>query len=640
LCRHFFPAGRRVGNEWWIGNLRGEPGDSLKFELAEVGKEGVYCDFATQQSGNMLSAIMAARGCTIAQAAELIGQATGRPIDNGSGPPPGPSAQYHKSTGSTQQTAIDWDRDYRPGAKQLEELAAWRGLSIEFCQWLARERLIGRQGPHWVFPVLDGAGVIVSVHKRLDKNKWTFQPNLKSLGLNLTPSVIGDLAPATRVISSESQWDLFNALDKLGAHNGEPIAGIATRGAGNARLVGQVQFSSELYAIGQNDAAGVEWLETLKTIRPFKWIPVPAAYHDAGDWLVTPTGGLEFIDAFKRARDYRYQIPVWLESCHIDQFETKLPAEILEGVFCDGQVIAIQGGSKGRKTWFVMQLLWCIANGLPFLRIPAFKRRVLDIDLELQRPFIRKRFEQIQAALGGRIDNLEVSALRGHVHELEAKHLEMLAQMIEDKAVGLFNIDPIYRLLGTKQENLTSDVSRLLEPFLAITQKLIIAFLYAHHFAKGDPAMREAIDRGSGSGVFGRLPDVIIDLAPHKERDCLIVSVIQRNYPEITPFVIRWENFLFHRDDKLNPGDLRKRSGTKPGGGQPTYIPPESALKFITVLEEIPRSEFIDRMMRPNPVTGKAFCARRTAFDIIKFLIETERLIETAQGRKKYVRKA
>src|ERR1039458_4733048 len=59
VCRHLLPAGKREGNEWHCGNLRGKPGHSLKINLSE----GVWEDFATGERGsNILELWKQARG--------------------------------------------------------------------------------------------------------------------------------------------------------------------------------------------------------------------------------------------------------------------------------------------------------------------------------------------------------------------------------------------------------------------------------------------------------------------------------------------------------------------------------------------------------------------------------------------------
>ena len=53
FARFLFPQGKKSGNEWCVGNLQGESGTSLKINIRGA-KAGVWCDFATGQSGDLL----------------------------------------------------------------------------------------------------------------------------------------------------------------------------------------------------------------------------------------------------------------------------------------------------------------------------------------------------------------------------------------------------------------------------------------------------------------------------------------------------------------------------------------------------------------------------------------------------------
>ena len=58
---YLFPRGKRRGSQFYIGNLQGDPGDSLVIEL-DGPKRGVWIDFATGESGDVFDLWAAARG--------------------------------------------------------------------------------------------------------------------------------------------------------------------------------------------------------------------------------------------------------------------------------------------------------------------------------------------------------------------------------------------------------------------------------------------------------------------------------------------------------------------------------------------------------------------------------------------------
>ncbi len=56
LLKKWLPRGRVVGREFQVGNLRGDPGDSLKVNL----NSGKWADFSTDEAGGDLVALYAA----------------------------------------------------------------------------------------------------------------------------------------------------------------------------------------------------------------------------------------------------------------------------------------------------------------------------------------------------------------------------------------------------------------------------------------------------------------------------------------------------------------------------------------------------------------------------------------------------
>lgn len=61
---YLFPQGKRRGSQFCIGNLQGDPGDSLVVEL-QGPKRGVWIDFATGEAGDVLALWASARGYTL-----------------------------------------------------------------------------------------------------------------------------------------------------------------------------------------------------------------------------------------------------------------------------------------------------------------------------------------------------------------------------------------------------------------------------------------------------------------------------------------------------------------------------------------------------------------------------------------------
>jgi twinkle protein len=67
IVAHLLPGGRKKGPEWKAGSVAGESGDSLSVRLSGP-KAGVWSDFATGESGDLLDLWAACRGQSIAEA--------------------------------------------------------------------------------------------------------------------------------------------------------------------------------------------------------------------------------------------------------------------------------------------------------------------------------------------------------------------------------------------------------------------------------------------------------------------------------------------------------------------------------------------------------------------------------------------
>lgn len=67
VVRLLFPHGKRQGHEWRVGGIGGEAGDSLGVHLTGE-KRGVWADFATGESGDLIGLWMAVRGLSLRDA--------------------------------------------------------------------------------------------------------------------------------------------------------------------------------------------------------------------------------------------------------------------------------------------------------------------------------------------------------------------------------------------------------------------------------------------------------------------------------------------------------------------------------------------------------------------------------------------
>ena len=233
------------------------------------------------------------------------------------------------------------------------------------------------------------------------------------------------------------------------------------------------------------------------------------------------------------------------------------PSELIEGVLHSGTKAVLASGSKVGKTWILLDLAIAVATGTPFLKFKTEKKKVLFINFEIRREFIAERLKIIQRKKKqADLSNLAIWNLRGQTADFES-----LAESIIERAgqgkYALIILDPIYKAMVGKSENTASSVGALCNQIERIVEATGAAVIFAHHYAKGNAAKKNQIDRMSGSGVFARDADSIITLTEHTEKDCYSVEMTLRNLAPQPPFVIQWNYPVMVERPELSPADFK-----------------------------------------------------------------------------------
>jgi hypothetical protein len=122
---------------------------------------------------------------------------------------------------------------------------------------------------------------------------------------------------------------------------------------------------------------------------------------------------------------------------------------------------------------------------------------------------------------------------------------------------GLIVLDPLYKVLGGRQENSPEQMAELMSHLEGLTLTRKAAIVYPSHYSKGNQSEKAHIDRISGSGVLARDPDAICTLTRHQEDFCYSVEFSLRNLRPLTPFVVRWNYPLFEVVEDADPANLK-----------------------------------------------------------------------------------
>jgi len=244
------------------------------------------------------------------------------------------------------------------------------------------------------------------------------------------------------------------------------------------------------------------------------------------------------------------------------------PMELVEGLLHRGAKLMLAGGSKSFKTWVLMDLALSVATGKGWWGFKTTKGRVLYLNMELMVEFAEERTRSIMAAKGITATDtvgLDTWHLRGYARDFK----ELLPQILRAVAgvqYDLIILDPVYKVLGERDENANGEVAELLNEFESLAVKTGAALAYGHHHSKGNQGEKDAKDRSSGAGAWTRDPDSLIDLTPHEEEEHFIVTYTLRNHKPRGKHVVKWAFPCMSIAPGLNPDDFRKPGRPKQHG--------------------------------------------------------------------------
>lgn len=218
-------------------------------------------------------------------------------------------------------------------------------------------------------------------------------------------------------------------------------------------------------------------------------------------------------DGFK---DEDYDSDGLPEVISVDTFLNNLPKqppELIEGVVRVGHKMMISGASKSGKSFLLMQLAIALSEGGKWLGFQCKKSKVLYVNLEIDRASFIHRFTDIYGALKLKpkhSHDISIWNLRGIAMPLD-KLAPILIRRVVSRGYDAIIIDPIYKVI-TGDENSASDMAIFTNLFDMISKETGCTIIFSHHHSKGPQGFKKAMDRASGSGVFARDPDALVDL--------------------------------------------------------------------------------------------------------------------------------
>lgn len=190
-----------------------------------------------------------------------------------------------------------------------------------------------------------------------------------------------------------------------------------------------------------------------------------------------------------------------------------LAPEVIHGLLRKGHKFLLSGASKSGKSFALIELAIAFSQGTEWFGFKCEKAKVCYINLEIDRPSAIDRFGIITDALKidrRVIENIKLINLRGKAKPLNELVPELVKDL-RDSQIDVIIIDPIYKVI-TGDENNATEMAQFCNQFDILCDKLHTTVIYAHHHSKGTQGGKNAQDRASGSGVFARDPDAIMDI--------------------------------------------------------------------------------------------------------------------------------
>lgn len=230
-----------------------------------------------------------------------------------------------------------------------------------------------------------------------------------------------------------------------------------------------------------------------------------------------------------------------------------LAEPLIDGVLRQGHKMLLAGPSKAGKSFALIQLCIAIAEGKKWLEFPCTQGRVMYVNLELDRASCLHRFEEVYRAMDlppKSIKNVDIWNLRGKSVPMD-KLAPKLIRRAQKKDYIAVIIDPIYKVI-TGDENSADQMAHFCNQFDKVCTELDCAVIYCHHHSKGTQAGKRSMDRASGSGVFARDPDALIDMTQldteelaNEKRTAWRIEGTLREFAPFEPFDI-WFDYPCH----------------------------------------------------------------------------------------------
>lgn len=225
--------------------------------------------------------------------------------------------------------------------------------------------------------------------------------------------------------------------------------------------------------------------------------------------------------------------------------------ELIEGILRQGHKMLLVGPSKSGKSFSLIELCIAIAEGTKWMGRQCKQGDVLYVNFELDRASCLHRFKDVYQTLGltpNNANRIFVWNLRGKTPALDQLVPKLIRRAEKKKYIAVV-VDPIYKVI-TGDENSASEMAKFCNQFDKIADALGASVIYAHHHSKGAQGGKKSMDRASGSGVFARDPDALLDMIEldmNKEvkEHFINEARVEAIHAVLDKYVPKWRTYIY-----------------------------------------------------------------------------------------------
>lgn len=225
--------------------------------------------------------------------------------------------------------------------------------------------------------------------------------------------------------------------------------------------------------------------------------------------------------------------------------------ELIEGILRQGHKMLLVGPSKSGKSFSLIELCIAIAEGTKWMGRQCKQGDVLYVNFELDRASCLHRFKDVYQTLGltpNNANRIFIWNLRGKTPALDQLVPKLIRRAEKKKYIAVV-VDPIYKVI-TGDENSASEMAKFCNQFDKIADALGASVIYAHHHSKGAQGGKKSMDRASGSGVFSRDPDALLDMIEldmNKEikEHFINEARVEAMHAVLDKYVPKWKTYIY-----------------------------------------------------------------------------------------------